>query len=576
MFARDEGPSEGVTSSKALSSAQVQTSSRAFTPQAVISSQASSFTYQRLNADIREFRFLDLLPHGDFAAPIKIRLFTSTLSDPPSYEAVSYVWGDPNVTASVQDENGNSQFNVTTNLELGLRHLRFEKEARTLWVDALCINQLDIEERNSQVRQMRGIYLSARRVVVWLGEEGNAKVAMAFCSKMQREDFRVTWNEEPAYEACRELFSRPWWTRMWILQEVLHHKPVEVYIGSLSITLDDLCHYFNLYNKNLFAKEFVEKGRQDQSSDPWFKDYVLMIKSNTSRDSTIYRISSIRRHASSTQELYLLSLDSLRRFRIQKCSDPRDKLYALLGLCPDLVVAVNYDSSKSAVYTNAAKCILHHGLMDLLLAVECTHREIDRKENLPSWVPDWTLQQGEFPYFIYLTSYNFNASLSKEKPAHNFRVTFELYDEEAALLLKCIYIGIVVGVRGGYDCHNLYVPGGENTAKIFTYDGDPALRSERTTRRRELGPSRTLRNTSWGPMRTEVGDFVVVPAGSAVPLVLRRHGDAFLLVGGCWLIDSELQRSDIDRDNFHEDPGWSTIMHGSAWDEAKVETFRIV
>lgn len=71
---------------------------------------------------------------------------------------------------------------------------------------------------------------------------------------------------------------------------------------------------------------------------------------------------------------------------------------------------------------------------------------------------------------------------------------------------------------------------------------------------------------------------------TSVSRVLGRHGNAYLLVGGCWLVDSKFQRSDeinvrFSCLNFHEDPGWSTIMHGitwEGWDEAKLETFRII
>jgi hypothetical protein len=59
-------------------------------------------------------------------------------------------------------------------------------------------------------------------------------------------------------------------------------------------------------------------------------------------------------------------------------------------------------------------------------------------------------------------------------------------------------------------------------------------------------------------------------------LVLRRDGDAYLFVGGCWLIDSELHGGvDSDQFDIEDDPGFSTIMHGSAWDETKVEDFRV-
>jgi hypothetical protein len=81
-------------------------------------------------------------------------------------------------------------------------------------------------------------------------------------------------------------------------------------------------------------------------------------------------------------------------------------------------------------------------------------------------------------------------------------------------------------------------------------------------------------NSSWGPHWAERGDVIIISPLCTIPLVLRRDGDAYLFVGGCCLIDSELQ-SRIGSDFDGNDPGFSTIMHGNAWDEKKVEEFRI-
>jgi len=95
------------------------------------------------------------------------------LSDAPPYEALSYVWGPFN---SPDDPDliqlNDCGFEVTTNLWRALYALRHETKDRVLWIDAICINQGDLEERSSQVQLMRDVYRKARSVVVWLGEEG--------------------------------------------------------------------------------------------------------------------------------------------------------------------------------------------------------------------------------------------------------------------------------------------------------------------------------------------------------------------------------------------------------------------
>jgi hypothetical protein len=90
------------------------------------------------------------------------------------YVALSYTWGDPRHTRSVVI-NGH-QIKVRSNLEEALRALRGKELVHMgilIWIDALCINQDDIPERNEEVKRMRTIYSAARDVVVWLGKEEN-------------------------------------------------------------------------------------------------------------------------------------------------------------------------------------------------------------------------------------------------------------------------------------------------------------------------------------------------------------------------------------------------------------------
>jgi hypothetical protein len=89
------------------------------------------------------------------------------LSDNPVYEALSYVWGEESSQYFVW--LAGYRHRVTENLHRALYQLRPSSGHRTLWIDALCINQKDNEERNEQVQKMRNIYSQATKVVVWLG-----------------------------------------------------------------------------------------------------------------------------------------------------------------------------------------------------------------------------------------------------------------------------------------------------------------------------------------------------------------------------------------------------------------------
>ena len=125
-----------------------------------------------------------MMQPGPFSSPINCSLQHAFLKDNPSFEALSYVWGNAQDTLPIFLDG--HVFNVTTNLESALRHLRWEDTIRTFWIDAICINQLDVQERGHQVKFMGEFYRAAERTTVWLGPEGKY-TALAFEYILERE-----------------------------------------------------------------------------------------------------------------------------------------------------------------------------------------------------------------------------------------------------------------------------------------------------------------------------------------------------------------------------------------------------
>lgn len=124
--------------------------------------------YTSLRGDGREFRLLILEPSTDRFAPVRCKLKRACFDDGNlKYTALSYAWGDPLATTPIV-VNG-IEARVTFNLEAALRHIRKPSCAVVLWIDALCINQEDVAEKNRQVEMMRDIYSSAELVIAWLG-----------------------------------------------------------------------------------------------------------------------------------------------------------------------------------------------------------------------------------------------------------------------------------------------------------------------------------------------------------------------------------------------------------------------
>ncbi|PVH71655.1 heterokaryon incompatibility, partial [Cadophora sp. DSE1049] len=147
------------------------------------------------------------------------------------YETLSYCWG-PEGTYRCIDIDGHS-VPIRRNLWWALYHLRYRVRGmkRTLWIDALCINQNDISERNAQVSIMGSIYASASGVLIWAGEEaeGSTEALKAIGEipsqgKLFHSENGGELMYNPLYVRHEEEFyalcTRPYWGRLWVIQEV--------------------------------------------------------------------------------------------------------------------------------------------------------------------------------------------------------------------------------------------------------------------------------------------------------------------------------------------------------------------
>jgi hypothetical protein len=131
----------------------------------------------------KSIRVLALQPSPHLAAPIQCRLEAISLNDPPQYWALSYSWdaqtpNDPITILGSESSHDNDSphkvLKVTANCIAAMRRLRHATEARTIWIDSICIDQTSLAERSSQVALMSEIYRVADRVIVWLGEGDSA------------------------------------------------------------------------------------------------------------------------------------------------------------------------------------------------------------------------------------------------------------------------------------------------------------------------------------------------------------------------------------------------------------------
>ena len=131
--------------------------------------QPQSYPYRSLTSP-RAIRVIRLNPSPHISDPLSCKLVEISLDKPPKYEALSYTWGRGHDSLSVNDGESKSDIPITKSCHAALARLRRESKPRDIWVDAVCINQADLGERNSQVLMMGDIYKLAAQVVIWLGD----------------------------------------------------------------------------------------------------------------------------------------------------------------------------------------------------------------------------------------------------------------------------------------------------------------------------------------------------------------------------------------------------------------------
>ena len=182
-----------------------------------------TYSYSSLPLGHDGIRLLRLIPNKDETAVIKCQLFDYTLESGKQthlYEALSYVWGDPNKTVPIFI--GEHRFNITENLHTALLHLRNHSIERIIWVDAICIDQANEQEKAHQIQYMTKIYGQANHVIIWLGEAAdNSDQAFEDIRAAAEDEFTNSLIEEMSQKAILKLLERLWFRRIWVREQIL-------------------------------------------------------------------------------------------------------------------------------------------------------------------------------------------------------------------------------------------------------------------------------------------------------------------------------------------------------------------
>ena len=328
--------------------------------------------YKPLNVKRHEIRVLHIKPSSKLKEQLQCCLETVSLDDNPQFEALSYTWGDPNLTRPIKLED--RKWYATINLEAGLRYLRSPSDDIVIWVDALCIDEKSVDERNSQVSLMKEIYSNAKQVKVWLGESTRGSDdALAILEHMGRNipfrDIRLDGKKLKEKHAMylNELVNRPWWNRVWVQQEHILAKDVTLHCGLRSIELSAV-----LKTENL--NDFMEG---------WENRLAWCVQA-------INASSRLQWHLVRTGGHGLTFAEVLAQGCFKNCTDVRDSIYGFLGLArEDLVDAIKPDYSIPFEEVLQRTAVQHISCTRSLIFFNFTTLKSKHERLVPTWVPEW-------------------------------------------------------------------------------------------------------------------------------------------------------------------------------------------
>ena len=600
----------------------------------------SAYRFTPLDESKRQIRLLHLHPPvakasgsfvesdstalgGDDADKIHCTFKLASLDDNPSYEALSYVWGDKNDLVPIF-LYGNS-FLITRNLHEALFHMR-QTTVRTLWVDALCINQADLHERANQVSQMGSIFAQASVVVVYLGSWEGSAIAFEFLRILGSElRSRVEpWTDAIVSRAgldlqntdirncIMEFFLRPWWNRIWTVQEFVLARQATFQSGYHILEAA----FFERFRENEIYGGNYRIFNRWRAADPlfgsvWFTDHL----------DGVMRLHFVK---DPCKQDFFDFLDLLTSFRGRQCSDPRDKIFGLLGLTSGLVrsrICLDYGVPPSETYVNLVKAAISS-----MQALDVLTYGGSWNLGRPSFVPDLTASVS--PAVIVSHAQRaaailkqFHATLSS-LPAFiitTYRATTQaLYvDAVEEVIVQdplgrlCDIIQSVGNMRSRYPfpfraywqtlCSGMLIDSSlptiqENWPYRLARDDDyyryvdwrdwhynKEAHAQRNAHRnaqhfeRWIGVSMTGRNfvtTSTGfmglaPKAAVEGDHVVLMPGGKIPYVLRP-------IGRPTVTDFDDGADTDDCYEFIGDCYMHGIMFGEAWDESKLQPITLV
>jgi Heterokaryon incompatibility protein (HET) len=295
-------------------------------------------------------------------SPLCCQLWHTALSEsPPVFEALSYVWGPPESEPArilVAEAPEWRTLPILSNLREALYRLRHAKEDRFIWVDALCINQSDHDEKSQQVPMMGKIYHSARSVIIWLGEEADdSDLALSFIPRVadlsQFDHIIKDQASTREWYALSKFMNRPWFLRRWVVQELAFAKEARLYCGGGEVDWALFADAATLFGQRQheIAELFWMSPKYAHDAEIFGEVQALGALR------LINALNRLFRRSDDGQILEgLVSLETLvTSLNIFRTKDPRDSIYAVMRLAENNEDPGMRDSSSALIPQAAAQ-----------------------------------------------------------------------------------------------------------------------------------------------------------------------------------------------------------------------------
>ena len=339
------------------------------------------------------FRVLQLITKPD--GQPSWDLINVSLDLPPVYTTISYTWDSVEIISSISFKDG-QRFPLTDTLSTMLAALEEKAKSERLslfsvWIDAICINQLDNSEKGLQVQMMRDIYMNSQKTLIWLGyiSDNSSRVADTILRMKELFSRRPVISGDPNYaseivkdepwlrdldDQLDDLFKRKWFSRVWIIQEVACSDQVEFMWSNKVMSWDDVQFATTSFsNFGIFLPPAARLGMGNQG-------YIDGMRRVFRNDGSLNPIQVLWW----SQNFY--------------ATEPLDKIYALFGLIPEVyrnAIAVDYGWNVRDLFVQVASTLLtmNVGGRDINMLAAAGLGFNRQVEDLPSWVPDWTIRE---------------------------------------------------------------------------------------------------------------------------------------------------------------------------------------